>query len=105
MRMPGVPQTNDLRHDVRLAVRDTIGVGLGLFPIGLAFGVLVVQSGFHWWWAPLFSTIVYAGSIEFLMVGLIWGLSPSSKNEGGDASGAAGGAANAAADAGAPARR
>lgn len=63
-------------HDVRLALRDTVGVGLGLFPIGLAFGVLVVQAGFAWWWAPLFSTIVYAGSMEFLMVGLITALTP-----------------------------
>lgn len=63
-------------HEVRLALRDTIGVGLGLFPIGLAFGVLVVQSGFAWWWAPLFSTLVYAGSMEFLMVGLILAATP-----------------------------
>ena len=45
------------------------------------------------------------GAVLFLMVGLIWGLSPSSKNEGGDATGAAGGAANPPADAGPPARR
>ncbi len=72
---PGATQTTRA-HEVRLAVRDTIGVGLGLFPIGLAFGVLVVQAGFSWWWAPLFSTIVYAGSMEFLMVGLIVAATP-----------------------------
>ena len=62
--------------DVRAAARDTIGVGLGLFPIGMAFGVLVVQSGFAWWWTPLFSVLVYAGSMEFLMVGLITAATP-----------------------------
>jgi 4-azaleucine resistance transporter AzlC len=63
-------------RDLRLALRDTVGVGLGLFPIGLAFGVLVVQSGFAWWWTPLFSTLVYAGSMEFLMVGLVLAATP-----------------------------
>ncbi|PMC61803.1 branched-chain amino acid ABC transporter permease [Corynebacterium xerosis] len=46
-------------------------VGLGLIPLGLAFGVLVTQTGFEWWWTPLFSIIVYAGSMEFLAIGLV----------------------------------
>lgn len=45
-------------------------VGLGLFPLGLAFGALVVHAGLSWWWAPVFSSIVYAGSLEFLLVGM-----------------------------------
>jgi len=45
-------------------------VGLGLFPLGLAFGALVVHAGLSWWWATVFSTIVYAGSLEFLLVGM-----------------------------------
>jgi 4-azaleucine resistance transporter AzlC len=77
MSAPSAPDVDrDVRRDVRLALRDTIGVGLGLFPIGLAFGLLVVQSGFDWWWAPVFSTLVYAGSMEFLMVGLITAATP-----------------------------
>jgi 4-azaleucine resistance transporter AzlC len=45
-------------------------VGLGLFPLGLAFGALVVHAGLSWWWATVFSTVVYAGSLEFLLVGM-----------------------------------
>ena len=40
-------------------------VGLGLIPLGLAFGVLIVQSGFAWWWAPIFTFVIYAGSMEY----------------------------------------
>ena len=61
---------------VRLALRDTVGVGLGLFPIGMAFGLLVVQSGLSWWWAPAFSVAIYAGSMEFLMLGLVTAMTP-----------------------------
>ena len=52
------------------ALRMALPVGLGLFPLGLAFGALVVHAGLSWWWATVFSTIVYAGSLEFLLVGM-----------------------------------
>ncbi|MFE8990963.1 hypothetical protein ACFYMI_24655 [Streptomyces collinus] len=35
----------------RAAFRDCASVGLGMLPLGLAFGALVVQSGLDWWWA------------------------------------------------------
>ncbi|MFJ8045319.1 AzlC family ABC transporter permease [Kitasatospora sp. NPDC096147] len=60
----------------RAAFRDTLGVGLGIFPLGLAFGVLLTQSGFAWWWAPLFSVLIYAGSVEFLAIGLLLAVTP-----------------------------
>lgn len=44
---------------------------MGLVPLGLAFGVLLVQSGCAWYWAPLFSLLIYAGSMEFLAIGLL----------------------------------
>ncbi|WP_244305434.1 AzlC family ABC transporter permease [Kitasatospora cheerisanensis] len=63
-------------HAVRSAAADTLGVGLGLYPLGVAFGVLLVQSGFDWWWAPVFSLLIYAGSLEFLAIGLFLALTP-----------------------------
>ncbi|MFE7572765.1 AzlC family ABC transporter permease [Streptomyces sp. NPDC057539] len=51
-------------------------MGLGLVPLGLAFGVLVTQSGLAWWWASVFTALVYAGSFEFLLVGLVAGVAP-----------------------------
>jgi len=63
-------------HPVRAAARDTLGVGLGLYPLGIAFGVLLTQSGFAWWWAPVFSLLIYAGSLEFLAIGLFLALTP-----------------------------
>ena len=55
---------------------DTISVGVGMFPLGAAFGLLVVQSGLDWWWAFVFSVLVYAGSMEFLAVGLVVAVTP-----------------------------
>ncbi|MFG1811171.1 AzlC family ABC transporter permease [Streptomyces sp. NPDC049040] len=60
-----------LRTDLAAAGRDSGSVGLGAFPMGVAFGVLVVHSGLAWWWASVFSGFIYAGSLEFLFLGLV----------------------------------
>ncbi|MDD9208033.1 AzlC family ABC transporter permease [Georgenia sp. 10Sc9-8] len=65
--------TASTRADVVAAVRDSAGVGMGYIPLGAAFGVLLVTSGLDWWWAPVFSVLIYAGSMEFLAIGLVTG--------------------------------
>lgn len=60
-----------MRHEVRAALKDFWVVGLGLIPLGLAFGLVMTQAGFAWWWTPIFSVVIYAGSMEFLTVQLV----------------------------------
>ncbi|QGU05862.1 AzlC family ABC transporter permease [Corynebacterium comes] len=57
--------------EIRGGVRDSWAVALGLIPLGLAFGLLMTQVGFAWWWTPIFSVLIYAGSMEYLAVSLI----------------------------------
>lgn len=57
--------------EIRAGIAETSAVGLGLIPLGLAFGLLMVQSGFAWWWTPIFSIVIYAGSMEFLAIGMV----------------------------------
>lgn len=57
--------------EIRAGLKETWAVGLGLVPLGLAFGLLMTQSGFAWWWTPIFSVIIYAGSMEFLALNLV----------------------------------
>lgn len=61
------------RGEIAAGLADAWTVALGLVPLGLAFGLLVTQSGFAWWWAPVFSVVIYAGSMEFLAVSLVTG--------------------------------
>ncbi|WP_280418840.1 AzlC family ABC transporter permease [Nocardia carnea] len=72
----GTPAPVTPRSDLRSALVDTSSVGLALFPLGLALGVLVVHSHLAWWWAPVFAGIVYAGSLEFLLIGLVTAATP-----------------------------
>jgi 4-azaleucine resistance transporter AzlC len=61
--------------DVRAALSDTLPVGTGMFPLG-AFGIVVTQAGLAWWWAPLISGLLFAGSLEFLLIGLMTAAAP-----------------------------
>ena len=44
---------------------------LGYIPLGMAFGVLFQSLGYAWWLAPLSGVMIYAGSAQFLAVGLL----------------------------------
>ncbi|MEU3300972.1 AzlC family ABC transporter permease [Streptomyces sp. NPDC006678] len=74
--LPLVPAPPITRSGPGQAIRDTSSVGLALFPLGMAFGVLVIHSGLDWWWASVITAFVYAGSLEFLLVGLIVAATP-----------------------------
>lgn len=42
-----------------------------MFPLGIAFGLLVVQAGLPWWVAPALSVAGFAGSLELLLIGMM----------------------------------
>jgi len=67
------------RQDLRLALRDSMSVGFATVPTGLAYGVLVSQSGLDWWWAPASATVIFAGSLEFIVLGMVTALAPLSQ--------------------------
>lgn len=60
-----------LRSTVRDAAGDAGPVWAGLFALGVGFGVLVTEHGLPWWLAPVISGVLFAGSAEFLLVGMI----------------------------------
>ncbi len=64
------------RADLRGALRDSSSVGLAMIPLGIAFGLLVAHAGLDWWWATAFAALVYAGSLEFLLIGLVVAAAP-----------------------------
>ncbi|WP_324653559.1 AzlC family ABC transporter permease [Georgenia sp. H159] len=59
------------RSEMLAGVRASLAAGLGMYPLGVAFGLLVVQAGLPWWMAPALSLAAFAGSLELLLVGLI----------------------------------
>lgn len=53
-------------------------VCLGFIVMGMGLGVLVASVGLPWWVALVLSAVVFAGSVEFLLVGMIASSAPLS---------------------------
>ena len=44
---------------------------VGYFPVGIAYGILMANLGYSFLWSALSSLIVYAGSLQMLMVSFL----------------------------------
>lgn len=53
------------------ALKTTAPVLFGYLPMGMAFGILFNELGFHWIYATLMATLIYAGAGQFMAVGLL----------------------------------
>jgi 4-azaleucine resistance transporter AzlC len=71
-----LPEGATPRSEIATGIRLSFAAGLGMFPIGIAFGVLVMQTGLPWWTAPGLSIAIFAGSVELLLVGLMAAATP-----------------------------
>ena len=40
------------------------------------FGLVVVHAGLTWWWTPLFSGLIFGGSLELLLVAMVVAAAP-----------------------------
>ena len=80
MQRPGPPAPGPVPLSrgagLRPGLADSLGVGIGIFPLGIALGVLVVQAGLPWWLAPALSIGIFAGSVELLLVSLLAAATP-----------------------------
>lgn len=76
MTSQAIEEPRGRRAEIAFGIRLSLPAGLGMFPLGAAFGILVIQYGLPWWMAPALSVAVYAGSVELLLVGLIAAATP-----------------------------
>lgn len=72
--VPTLPGESGIREGIRVAAV----VWFGFLVMGTGLGVLVSSVGLPWWVALALSAIVFAGSVEFLLVGLIAASAPLS---------------------------
>lgn len=57
--------------EFRYAVVQSIPVMLGYLFLGFAFGLMLNDAGYNFWWAFFMSLFVYAGSMQFVLVTLL----------------------------------
>lgn len=58
---------------IGFAWKQTIPVMLGYIFLGIAFGLLLENAGYSFMWALLSSVVIYAGSMQFVLVSLLTG--------------------------------
>lgn len=58
----------------KAAFPHTIPVMTGYLFLGMAFGILLQSKGYGPLWALLMSTVIYAGSMQFVTIGLLTGM-------------------------------
>jgi 4-azaleucine resistance transporter AzlC len=73
-KQPGLPLQ---ASEFLLGVRDQIPILLGVAPFGLIFGALAINAGIPPLESAAFSLLIFAGSAQFIAVGLIGEGTPS----------------------------
>lgn len=64
-------KNNKITDIIKAAFPHTVPVLAGFLFLGFAFGVLMQSKGYNFIWSGFMSAIVYAGSMQFVMVGLL----------------------------------
>lgn len=58
---------------LKTAFKKTVPVLIGYLFLGFAFGVMLTSKGFEMWYAPIMSSTLYAGSMQFVAITLMLG--------------------------------
>ena len=66
----------ETRSDLAEATRDAWVIWMGLLALGIGFGVLLTSHDLPWWLAPIISGVMFAGSVEFILVGMLAAAAP-----------------------------
>lgn len=61
------------RSSFRYAFQRSIPIMIGFFPVGIAYGILMLEAGYGFLWSAGCSAIVFAGSLQMLMVSFLAG--------------------------------
>ena len=56
---------------ITYSLKKTFPVFCGYIFLGLAFGILLADAGYSWIWAFVCSVLIYAGSMQFVMVSFL----------------------------------
>lgn len=68
---PSTPPSGQALREFAAGARDTLPMMIGAAPFGVIFGTLVTASPLTLWHGQLMSLAVFAGSAQFIAVGLI----------------------------------
>ena len=59
------------KQTVRQALYHSLPVLAGYIVLGIGFGILMRNAGYGIWWTAAMSMFIYAGSMQYVGVGLL----------------------------------
>ncbi len=59
------------KKTIKYAFQSSLPVMAGYIVLGIGFGILLADKGYSFWWAILMSTVIYAGSMQYVGVELL----------------------------------
>ena len=59
------------RNTIKYSFTKSLPVMAGYIVLGIGFGILLADKGYSFWWAILMSAAIYAGSLQYVGVGLL----------------------------------
>lgn len=59
------------RNTVQFSFLSSLPVMAGYVTLGMGFGIILADKGYSFWWALLMSLTIYAGSMQYVGVGLL----------------------------------
>ena len=59
------------RNTVKFSFLSSLPVMAGYVTLGMGFGIILADKGYSFWWALLMSLTIYAGSMQYVGVGLL----------------------------------
>jgi len=66
-----IEQTDLEQSFTKDALKTTLPVLFGYVPMGMAFGLLLADQGYAWYWATLMGLLIFAGAAQFMAIGLL----------------------------------
>ncbi len=60
-----------MRNIFKITIKKTLPVFFGYIFVGMAFGLLLDNAGYSWIWSILISSVVYSGSLQFVLVSFL----------------------------------
>ncbi len=70
---------NTLKVTTRYAFKASLPIMSGFLFLGMAYGMYMHSLGFDWWYPTVMAILIFAGSVEFIVAGmLVMAFNPSS---------------------------
>lgn len=73
MAMHAPTERSRVMRELKYALKQTLPVFCGYMVLGIAFGLSMHEAGYNWLWSVLSSTVVFAGSLQFTLIGMMNG--------------------------------